>query len=269
MNIIVFFVALAAGLGAGVVTGLVGASAAVVVVPVLVTFLGYDIYEAIGISLATDVAASLTATRIYAKNKNINIKHGVQMALFAAAGAQVGSLASLYIPQVGLVVVVGFFNIVVGINFLRTGISLQVERFGWWVDHSFFSPLLSFFKKRRHLSSIFFGLIIGMICGVVGAGGGLMIMLILVFILDYPLHKGIGTSVLIMAITAFSGTLGHALYRSMSLSTVLIGCVGGIFGARSTAAFANLSSEEKLSKVVGIVFILLGLVMLLNKIVYR
>ena len=76
MNITVFFVTLAAGLGAGVVTGLVGASAAVVVVPVMVTFLGYDIYEAIGISLATDVVASLTATRIYTKNKNIDIKHG-------------------------------------------------------------------------------------------------------------------------------------------------------------------------------------------------
>jgi uncharacterized membrane protein YfcA len=45
--------------------------------------------------------------------------------------------------------------------------------------------------------------------------------------------------------------------------------MGGIFGARSAATFANLSSEEKLSKGMGVTFILLGLVMVLNKIVYR
>ena len=54
-------VTLLAGWGAGVVTEIIGASAATVVVPMLVTFLDYEAYQAIGVTLATDVIASLVA----------------------------------------------------------------------------------------------------------------------------------------------------------------------------------------------------------------
>jgi hypothetical protein len=63
--LIEILVILLAGWGAGVVTGLIGASAVAVVTSSLVTFLGYSPYEAIGVSLATDVVASLTAAYTY------------------------------------------------------------------------------------------------------------------------------------------------------------------------------------------------------------
>ena len=47
-----------AGLGAGVGTGLAGLSAAAVISPMLVTFLDFPSYEAVAISLASDVLAS-------------------------------------------------------------------------------------------------------------------------------------------------------------------------------------------------------------------
>ncbi|MFW6230241.1 MAG: TSUP family transporter, partial [Halanaerobium sp.] len=74
---------LTAGFGAGVVTGLVGASAVVIVTPFLVTFLGYDPYSAIGISLATDVVASSVSAFTYKKHGNINIRGGLLIAVSA------------------------------------------------------------------------------------------------------------------------------------------------------------------------------------------
>lgn len=56
-----------AGIGAGVITGLVGGSAALVITPVLVTFLGIPTYVAITIALATDVFASSVSVFAYAK----------------------------------------------------------------------------------------------------------------------------------------------------------------------------------------------------------
>ena len=47
-----------AGMGAGLGTGFAGLSAAAVISPMLITFLGFDAYEAIGIALASDVLAS-------------------------------------------------------------------------------------------------------------------------------------------------------------------------------------------------------------------
>jgi hypothetical protein len=251
---------LLAGWGAGVVTGLIGASAVVVVAPILVTFLNYGAYEAIGVSLATDVVASLTAAHTYSRHGNIDVKSGIQIAIFAIVGALIGSWASSYIPTSSLGGATGIAILVMGISFIRKPITLRAEKFQQKIN-------LSFFKKRKYTSSIFFGLLVGLMCGIVGAGGGIAILFILMFVLDYQIHMAIGTSVLIMAFTAFSGAAGHALYGVIPLYAVLAGCIGGAIGAKSAATFANLASEEKLGKAVGAAFLILGTIMMVNEMI--
>ena len=46
-----------AGLGAGIVTGLAGLSAAVVITPILVSLCGWQRYDAVNVALASDVLA--------------------------------------------------------------------------------------------------------------------------------------------------------------------------------------------------------------------
>ena len=72
-------ICLIAGLFAGVGTGLSGLSAASVISPMLISFLGVSAYEAVGIALASDVLASAVSAYTYAKNKNIDIKNGLVM----------------------------------------------------------------------------------------------------------------------------------------------------------------------------------------------
>lgn len=74
-----FLVCLFAGLGAGLGTGFAGMSAAAVISPMLIAFLGIDPYQAIGIALASDVLASAVSAYTYGKNKNIDIKNGLVM----------------------------------------------------------------------------------------------------------------------------------------------------------------------------------------------
>ena len=64
--IVTFF----AGRGAGLGTGFAGMSAAAVITPMLVTFLGMDPYMAVGIALSSDVLASAVSAYTYGKNKN-------------------------------------------------------------------------------------------------------------------------------------------------------------------------------------------------------
>ena len=54
-----FIVCLIAGVGAGLGTGFAGMSAAAVISPMLITFLGIPAYQAVGIALASDVLASV------------------------------------------------------------------------------------------------------------------------------------------------------------------------------------------------------------------
>ena len=73
--IVTFF----AGMGAGLGTGFAGMSAAAVISPMLITFLGMDPYMAVGIALSSDVLASAVSAYTYGKNKNLDVKNGLIM----------------------------------------------------------------------------------------------------------------------------------------------------------------------------------------------
>ena len=76
---IVLLVTFFAGMGAGLGTGFAGMSAAAVISPMLITFLGIEPYTAVGIALASDVLASAVSAFTYGKNKNLDIKNGLLM----------------------------------------------------------------------------------------------------------------------------------------------------------------------------------------------
>jgi len=255
ISIIVLFIA---GWGAGVVTGLVGASAVTVVTPLLVTLLGYDPFTAIGVSLSTDVVTSTISSRIYFKKGNVDIRAGVQLAIFSVIGALIGSHLSSLVEGSHLGSVVAIVTIIMGIFFIRKPLSSR--EIG--SDHTTTEkkPFMSTLIK-----SAFFGLIIGVVCGFVGAGGGVLILLILMFALGYSIHVAVGTSVFIMIFTALSGAVGHALYVNMSYISILCCCIGGIIGARSASTFANYASADKLGRVAGVAFLILGAYMILSQ----
>ncbi|MCD8013161.1 MAG: TSUP family transporter [Lachnospiraceae bacterium] len=75
-----------AGSGAGIITGLAGLSAAVVITPLLVSFCGWDSYDAVTVALASDVLASLLTATTYHRNKNIDMKRGVLVGTIALIG---------------------------------------------------------------------------------------------------------------------------------------------------------------------------------------
>lgn len=251
---------LLAGWGAGVVTGLIGASAVAVVIPMLVVFAGYNPYVAIGVSLSIDVFASSVAAYNYTRHGNIDIRHGIQIAVSSVMGALIGSWISSYIPSTSLGGGSGLITLSIGLVFFLRPTVMDGKMFNEF-------KIVKVLKKRRILSGIAIGLAIGMVCGIVGAGGGMMILIALVMILDYPIHKAIGTSVLIMIFTAFSGAASHAYYAPLPMYAIFFGGVAGIVGAQSASKFANLSSEKRLKRIVGVVFMALGLMLAVFKLV--
>jgi len=70
-------------------------SAAAVISPMLITFLGMDPYLAVGIALSSDVLASAVSAYTYAKNKNIDVKNGLIMMGSVLVFTVVGS----YVPE--------------------------------------------------------------------------------------------------------------------------------------------------------------------------
>ena len=88
-----------AGMGAGLGTGFAGMSAAAVISPMLIAFLGMPAYQAVGIALASDVLASAISAYTYGKNKNLDIRNGLVMMMTVLAFTFVGSFVASKVPN--------------------------------------------------------------------------------------------------------------------------------------------------------------------------
>jgi len=116
--------------------------------------------------------------------------------------------------------------------------------------------------NRGRLIAFGLGLFVGIICGVFGAGGGGMILIILVFILHYPIHVAVGTSSFIMMITAASGTAGYVGYGNINIYAGLFASVPTVLAAWLGALVANRVSERALGRIIGAVLTTLGVAMI-------
>lgn len=241
-----------AGMGAGLGTGFAGMSAAAVISPMLITFLDMEPYMAVGIALSSDVLASAVSAYTYGKNKNLDMKNGIAMMASVLVFTVVGSYVSSLVPGTAMGNFSVFMTFLLGIKFIVRPVMTTKE------DMKAASP------KKRLLQSCICGISIGFICGFIGAGGGMMMLLILTSVLGYELKTAVGTSVFIMAFTALTGAISHFTIGGMPDLTVFLLCViFTLLWARIAARFANKAEPKILNQATGIVLIILGIVIFL------
>ena len=240
-----------AGMGAGLGTGFAGMSAAAVISPVLITFLGMDPYMAVGIALASDVLASAVSAYTYGKNKNLDIRNGLIMMVSVLTFTVVGSYVSSLVPSRTMGSFSVFMTLLLGIKFIVRPVMTTKE------------AMQGVSAKKRAVQSIVCGMLIGFICGFVGAGGGMMMLLILTSVLGYELKTAVGTSVFIMAFTAFTGSVSHFAIGGTPDWTVLILCMAfTLLWARIAAVFANKATPKTLNRATGVILVVLGIAVL-------
>lgn len=248
-----YFIYIIAGMGAGIGTGLAGLSAAAIISPMLITFLGFDPYEAVGISLASDVLASAISAYTYGKNKNLDIKNGLVMLVTVLIFTLIGSYIASLVPGGTMGSFSVFMTLLLGIKFIVKPVMTTKE------------ALESKSQKQKNIQSVICGCLIGFICGFIGAGGGMMLLLILTSVLQYELKTAVGTSVFIMSFTAFTGACSHFAIGGMPNMEALIVCViATLVGARIAALFANKAQPKQLNQATGVVLTILGLAMVIT-----
>lgn len=240
-----------AGIGTGLGTGFAGMSAAAVITPILVTFLGIEPYIAVGIALASDVLASAVSAYTYHKNKNLDIKNGLCMMAAVLIFTVVGSFVSSLVPSNTM----GNFSVIMT---LFLGIKFIVKPVMTTKD-----DMASLSQKSRIIRSLLAGAVVGFICGFVGAGGGMMMLLLLTSVLGYELKTAVGTSVFIMTFTALTGSVSHfAIGEAPNILLLSLCIVFTFLWARIAAVFANKASTKVLNRATGIILVVLGTVVL-------
>lgn len=94
--------------------------------------------------------------------------------------------------------------------------------------------------RQKAVRSVICGADVGFICGFVGAGGGMMMLLVLTSVLGYELKTAVGTSVFIMSATAFTGSVSHfAIGGAADIGALAVCVVSTLVFAQLAAVIAN------------------------------
>ena len=246
-----FIICFISGIGAGLGTGFAGMSAAAVISPMLITFLGLPAYEAVGIALASDVLASAVSAYTYGKNKNLDIRNGLVMMAAVLIFTLAGSFIASLVPNTTMGGFSIFMTLLLGIKFIVKPVMTTKE------------TMARVSARKRIVQSVISGTIIGFICGFIGAGGGMMMLLLLTSVLGYELKTAVGTSVFIMAFTALTGAVSHFVIGGIPDLWCLLFCVvSTLLWARIAAQFANRASAVTLNRATGVVLAVLGIAIL-------
>lgn len=242
-----FIICFISGIGAGLGTGFAGMSAAAVISPMLITFLKLPAYEAVGIALASDVLASAVSAYTYGKNKNLDIRNGLVMMVTVLTCTLIGSWTASLVPNTTMGNFSVFMTFLLGIKFIVKPVLTTKE------------SMSETSEKKRLVQSVVSGIVVGFICGFIGAGGGMMMLLLLTGVLGYELKTAVGTSVFIMTFTALTGAVSHFVIGGMPDIRCLVFCViSTLLWARIAALFANKASAVTLNRMTGVVLAILG-----------
>ena len=256
-----YIVVIIAAMLAGIGTGLVGLSAATAMVPLMIvlcpTFQGeHGAYMATAIALASDILGSAVTTAVYAKNKNIDLKHGWLLTVCIISMCAIGSIAAYFTHQQVLGGFSLFLCVAIGIRFLvKPGSKEESSEGAGQVKLS----------AKEIAVSLFFGLTIGFGTGFFGSGGGMMMLIVFTAMLGYGRKTAVGTSTFIMTFTALIASVSHILIEPTIIlecwDHLLIAIVTATFFSLVSARFANKVNSTVVGYVTGAILLVLGLVL--------
>ena len=241
------------GMFDGVIVGTMGASGGILIVPLL-NLVGVPIKAAIGTSLAVDVMGSSVVAYTYNQYKNVDFRQGLWLIVGVVVGAQIGSAVGSTLPSLGLETLYSILLFIGGIFFWR--IKGQINSL---VSYKGFTIRSS---KMQVVVNTLIGLVLGCVSVLFGGGGGVLIFMALVFVFGFTVQKAVGTSALVQVVNALSGAIGYAIRDHVNIFYALIAMIGVIIGGRFTAKYANRIKIEFMSKIIGIIFVILAVIMI-------
>lgn len=246
-----------AGIAGGVLTGMAGLTAAMVVTPILCGACGWSGYDAVTMSLVANVPSALATCYTFYKNGNMDMKKGAPVALVSFAGAVVGSwLGYLFsmVSENGISYVVIIGNLFMAIKFFLPTKAKQDN----------LTAAEEKKEKTRTLIALILGFLIGVECGFMGSAGGVLMLMVLTLVMGMDTKLAVGTSSMVMTLVALTGAVSHvAMGATMDLLPAIVITVTCTIAAIVSSRFANKVEEKTLNRVAGVVLIVVSVLSLI------
>jgi uncharacterized membrane protein YfcA len=193
------------GIIIGLSLGLLGGGGTVLMTPALVYLGGYPVREAIGMSLAVVGGSSLVGGLINLHQGHVHLRAAWLFSAAGIAGAVPGALLTAHVSPRVILVLFGVLMITIALLMLRPNKTKD-------------NSLERTCRPGRCITA---GGSVGFLTGFLGVGGGFIIVPALIHFGNLDLRRAIGTSLLVIAVSSFSGLVGHA--GQLQLDWPLIG----------------------------------------------
>ncbi|MCW4466065.1 sulfite exporter TauE/SafE family protein [Glutamicibacter sp. MNS18] len=240
--ILVLFASVVVGLS----LGLLGGGGSILMVPLLSYVAGMEAKQAIATSLFVVAVTSLSGLLAHARAGNIRWGIGTVFGVSGMAGAFLGGLLGGRLP--GTVLMTAFALMMLA----TAGAMLRGRRQVKGRVHA----------KRPVGRIVIDGLVVGLVTGLVGAGGGFLVVPALVLLGGLSMPLAVGTSLLVISVKSFAGLAGYlwttAIDWPLALSVTAAAMVGSLAGAR----LASRIPEAALRRGFGYFVLVMGVVVL-------
>jgi uncharacterized protein len=226
------------GAAVGFSLGLVGGGGSILTVPLLVYVMGEPVSEAIGTALAIVGVNALVGFLVHWRERRADIRIGISFGLAGTVGAVVGTWFGHLLPGGQILFLFALLMLLAALATVRRRASPRGP-----------SAAGVLRGDRGHielLKLVVAGVGVGFLTGFFGVGGGFVIVPALVVALRMPMHRAIGTSLLIITINSAVGLITHLQYGRIDLPITALFIVGGVAGTVVGTRFAGRVSEQRL-----------------------
>ena len=235
----------------GLSLGLLGGGGSILTVPILTYVAGLDAKEAIAASLFVVGVTSAVSAIDHARKGRVKWRTGLIFGAAGMAGAFGGGLLGGRIP--GTILMIAF-----ALMMVATSIAMIRGRKG---------------KTRASTNDgelpigkvIVEGLIVGLVTGLVGAGGGFLVVPALALLGGLSMPIAVGTSLVVIALKSFAGLAGYLTTVTLDWGLVAAVTAAAVLGSLIGSRLAGRIPEAALRKGFGIFVLVMGVFVLVQE----
>ncbi|MDG9676029.1 sulfite exporter TauE/SafE family protein [Micromonospora sp. DH14] len=231
----------------GVSLGLLGGGGSILAVPLLVYVADLPAKEAIATSLLVVGATSLVGVIPHARAHRVRWRTGLIFGLAGMTGAYAGGRLAGLIPAG--ILLTGF-----AVMMLATAVAMirgRSEAAGTMVPHELPVPRV-----------ILDGVVVGLVTGLVGAGGGFLVVPALALLGGLPMPVAVGTSLVVIAMKSFAGLAGYLASVDINWGLAAAVTVAAVAGSLAGGRLTERIPADILRKAFGWFVVVMGVFVL-------
>lgn len=246
----------------GMAVGLLGGGGSILTTPLLVYVAGFDPKEAITASLFVVAITSIFGLIGHARAGRVIWKTGVLFGVAGMVGAFIGGQIGSRLPGIVLLVAFAIMMGVTAVAMIRGRKQVAGKSHG----------------GRPIVRILIDGLVVGLVTGLVGAGGGFLVVPALVLLGGLAMPNAVATSLLVVAMKSIAGFFGYALSFGggsvvqwnpeiqLDWPVILIVTAAAIIGALIGSRLVGLIHPDLLRKIFGWFVLVMAVFILVQEI---